>query len=397
MQIRRHLPLLSLVALAALLAVGVAGVAGFTASAPVSQPPEFAAYAAQPAPTAYVAQTAPPEVLAAGDRPAQLPPKPATWHTPAPTLEPAPPPPDVAVGALAPQLDRPPAPIVAQPSPEPLAPVPFAPAPRMANNDGSIASVDGLVAVVIVGPSAQTKLNITRAEEFAAAAEKHGMEVRRLYSPAATWKDVLANVNGANLVAYWGHGNGWPSPYGPFQESTKNGLGLDPPGGGRAGRVEYYGAKFVREQIELAPNAIVVLSHACYSAGNGEHGQSIPTWDIAAERVDNHASGFLAAGASGVFAYGTGSVTPVVEGLFSKGNRSMDQIFMTRGRGNRPYYGFTGWDDRYLASTRSPGLTMHLDPGRTEGFLRAVSGDLAMTSSEWRAAADAAADVDPDS
>jgi hypothetical protein len=60
---------------------------------------------------------------------------------------------------------------------------------------------------------------------------------------------------------------------------------------------------------------------------------------------------------------------------------------MTRGRENRSYYGFTGWDDRYQASTRSTNDTMHLDPGETEGFLRALTGDLAMTSEEWRASA----------
>ena len=87
-----------------------------------------------------------------------------------------------------------------------------------------------------------------------------------------------------------------------------------------------------------------------------------------------------------MFAYATGSITPIVDGLF-KGKRSMDEIFMKRGERGQPFYGFAGWDDRYLESTRSPGYLMHLDPGRTEGFLRAITGDLEMTSADWRAGA----------
>jgi hypothetical protein len=30
---------------------------------------------------------------------------------------------------------------------------------------------------------------------------------------------------------------------------------------------------------------------------------------------------------------------------------------------------------------------MHLDPGKKEGFLRAVTGDLEMTAAEWRGTA----------
>jgi hypothetical protein len=212
------------------------------------------------------------------------------------------------------------------------------------------------------------------------------MTVRKLYSPYAGWGSVIDASQGANLVVYWGHGNGWPSIHGSFQEQTKDGLGLDPVEGANTGETVFYGAAKIRQSIKLAPNAVVVLSHLCYSAGNAEPGLAIPDWDVAWQRVDNHANGFLAAGARAVFAYGTGDAAMILDGLF-KGNKTMDQVFMTRGRENRPYYGFTGWDDRYLASTRSPGNMMHLDPGRKEGFLRAVTGDLGMTAAEWRGTA----------
>ena len=34
-----------------------------------------------------------------------------------------------------------------------------------------------------------------------------------VYSPNATWPAVKAALQGASLVIYMGHGNGWPSPY----------------------------------------------------------------------------------------------------------------------------------------------------------------------------------------
>lgn len=240
-----------------------------------------------------------------------------------------------------------------------------------------------LKAVVIVGPTGgETATNLERGEEFAQRAEAHGMDVRRVFFPHATWKNVLANVQGANLVAYFGHGNGWPSIYGRFQEGTKNGLGLDTYDGGTESETTYYGAKRIRQNIELAPNAVVVLSHLCYSAGNAEPGLPLPTEDVAWQRVDNYASAFLSVGARAVFAYGTGSATTIVDGLFGR-DRTMDDIFMTRGRKKQPYYGFVGWQDRYFDSMRMPGYRNHLDPGRIEGYLRAISGDLQMTTTEW--------------
>jgi hypothetical protein len=237
--------------------------------------------------------------------------------------------------------------------------------------------------VVVVGPSGKlTDSNLAAAEEFAERAESYGMDVRRVFHPHATWEEVLANIQGANLVAYFGHGNSYPSPYGVFQERTKDGFGLDSFDGASAADVTYYGADRIRQQIALAPNSIVALSHLCYSAGNGEPGMPVPSWDVARQRVDNTASGFLAAGAGAVFAYATGSITPLVDELFTTG-KTVDQLFSTTGAKPEPYYGFTGWDDRYFDSQRTPGARNHLDPGEGVGFLRAVTGNLDMTVGDW--------------
>ena len=104
------------------------------------------------------------------------------------------------------------------------------------------------------------------------------MDVRRVFFPNATWDNVLANIQGANLVVYMGHGYGWPSPYtAQLTESRQNGMGLNTFDGSDQDEYTYYGANLIKQYITLAPNAIVFLNHLCYAAGNGEAGMAIPT------------------------------------------------------------------------------------------------------------------------
>jgi hypothetical protein len=260
-------------------------------------------------------------------------------------------------------------------------------APGAAGNVGPQSDTPAkLKMVVIVGPThSSTTSYLSRGEALAQTGEKYGMDVRRVFHPMATPERVLANIQGANVVAYLGHGNGWPSPYAPFQERTKNGFGLNPVEGGSANTVQYYGGNWIRTNVSLAANAVVLFSGLCYAEGNGEPGMAIPSWSVARERVDNFAAAFLATGAQAVFAYGWQSPNSVVDMLHTT-NKTVDEIFMTRGAGTSPSSGFLGWDNRRSASVRSPGLQLHLDPHSTYGFLRAVSGNLGMTASEWSGA-----------
>jgi hypothetical protein len=90
------------------------------------------------------------------------------------------------------------------------------------------AAVEKPRAVIIAGPAASSTSHfLDDARIMADQAEAAGMNVTRIFHPHATWERVLHAAQGANLVVYMGHGNGWPSPYAPFQERTKNGMGLD--------------------------------------------------------------------------------------------------------------------------------------------------------------------------
>lgn len=237
-------------------------------------------------------------------------------------------------------------------------------------------------AVFIVGPvSGETARYISIANGLAASAERSGMDVRRIYSPNATWSAVLSAIQGAKLVVDLGHGNGWPSPYPPYQTNTKNGFGLNASSGNGDSNVKYYGEGPISRDVDLAPNAIVLLSHLCYSAGNGEPWQAIPSESAARQRVDGFAAGFLKAGARAVFAYDWSQREDFVKLLFSREDDTMDQIFQVRGNGD--WDGYVGGRDIRFGSVRSPGNSVHMD--RSDyGYLRSVVGDLSMTTKAWR-------------
>jgi flagellar hook assembly protein FlgD len=240
-----------------------------------------------------------------------------------------------------------------------------------------------LKAVIIVGPSSgSTNKYLDRGEQFARSAEAQGMDVRRIFHPRATWARVLDNIQGANLVVFLGHGNGWPSPYAPFNKDSKDGFGLNPEEGASAYTTKYYGENLIRDRIELAENAVVLLSNLCYASGNGEPGQAKPSQSVAIQRVDNYASGFLDAGARAVFAYGWKQDLDLIRAL-NTSDKTMDQLFMTEG--SKEYYtGFVGWNDVRFDSERVSWARGHVDPHPEYGYYRGLTGDLTMTAAEWR-------------
>jgi len=241
-------------------------------------------------------------------------------------------------------------------------------------------------AVVIVGPSSgSTREFLAEGRLFANQAERAGMKVKRLFHPRATWARVRPALQGANLVVYFGHGNGWPSPYGPFQEATKNGFALNRYEGASPYQHVYYGGNVIREKVRLAPNAVVILYRACYAAGNGEEWHRVPSRSVALRRVDNFAASFLHKDvrAGVVMAYRTKQWVNLAAALMRPG-KTMNSIF--RISSSKPGWRMSGWMGRrdiYRASTRTRGAYIHLDPHPTAGFSRAITGDLRMTTREW--------------
>ncbi|HET7703996.1 MAG TPA: FlgD immunoglobulin-like domain containing protein [Candidatus Limnocylindrales bacterium] len=223
--------------------------------------------------------------------------------------------------------------------------------------------------VIIVGAThGMTATYRSRADEAYAEAIKYTPKVTKVYSPNATWTKVKAATTGANIVIYFGHGNGWPSPY-TYDPAytTKDGFGLnaDLNGDGKLSDYEnkYYGEPSMA-QLGLAPNAIVMLHHLCYASGNSEPGGAAPTVSVARQRIDNYAAGFLKGNAEAVLADGHMGPAAYLRAMFTT-NRSIVDVWRTAPNVNNHETAF--------ASTRTPGYTAYSDPDTaTTGYYRSL-------------------------
>ena len=220
--------------------------------------------------------------------------------------------------------------------------------------------------VIIVGPSGEaTSGYLALAEEGARAARRYTSNVVTLYTPNATWPRVRTALDGASIVAYLGHGNGWPSRYraAPWPYS-QNGFGLDPAGGADGEEHQYFGEHYLARDVRLARGAVVMLSHLCYASGNSEPGLPEGGLEVARQRVDNYAAGFIAAGASAVVAEGRVGPGYYIEALLAGSDRIAD-IWE-----DSPSYKGNVME---FESQRSPGHTAYLDPdSRGAGFYRSL-------------------------
>jgi hypothetical protein len=190
----------------------------------------------------------------------------------------------------------------------------------------------GQKVVIIVGPvGSQTDNYREKGDRIAETAEAAGATVVKVYSPDATWDNVRAAVNGANVIVYVGHGNGYPNPYSSGHEWTDrvNGWGLnmrEDDGDGDTINVDmvYCGEKALRGTltssdgatqrqycdggpITPAPGFVMVYSNACYTPGAGEGFDEPATEAVAVTRVASYSRPVFALGGRAYFASDLGS------------------------------------------------------------------------------------------
>jgi hypothetical protein len=244
----------------------------------------------------------------------------------------------------------------------------------LAANPNPVAAA-GIKVVIVVGPVGSSTSNyIYNAKKLAAQARSYGASVYEVYSPNATWTRVKSVAQGANVLIYLGHGNGWPSPYAPFNRNTKDGLGLNASAGSSVNK--YYGEYYVDTGINLAPNAVVILNRLCYASGNNEWGAGYPSQSVAIQRVDNYGAGFLRANARAVFADAIGSTSYILYGLF-KTKLTVGQIFWTSPARDGRY-------DFVFRSMRTKPWHGVLDPSGASRYYRSLVGDFNLTTAQWR-------------
>jgi flagellar hook assembly protein FlgD len=230
------------------------------------------------------------------------------------------------------------------------------------------ARIPAKVVIVVGATHGMTATYRRYADAAYAEAIRHTPNVVKVYSPNATWSRVKSAAVGASVIVYFGHGNGWPSPYTYDPKyTTKDGMGLnaDLNGDGKLSDYEnkYYGEPSVRT-LDLAPNAIVLLHHLCYASGNSEPGRAQPTMTVARQRISNYAAGFLASNAQAVLADGHRGPVDYIRGLFTT-DQTLERLWRTAPGHNGHVSSFT--------STRTSGVRALMDPeAPSSGFYRSL-------------------------
>jgi hypothetical protein len=238
------------------------------------------------------------------------------------------------------------------------------------------AAAASIKVVIVVGPAGSNTSNyIYNARKYASLARGYGASVVEIYSPNATWSKVKSALQGANLLVYLGHGNGWPSPYGSYQPYTKDGLGLNRVAGEGNYNTKYWGEYYIDHYIQMDPGAVVILNRLCYASGNSEWGSADPAKSTAMKRIDNYGAGFLRAGAKAVFAEAVENVSYTISALF-KSDRTMDSIFMSHPSASSAR-------DFYFWSSRTSGYRAHSDPPKAGKYWRSLIG-VSLKASTWR-------------
>jgi hypothetical protein len=179
------------------------------------------------------------------------------------------------------------------PSP-PLAPAQPGPAPADTTRPLSRAlDLPPLTAVLIVGPidgdygswTTQEKQNM---ELAAVELEANGVTVHRFYTPDNNWEQITAAAEGAHFVFYRGHGVYWsPMPY--------------PTVGGFALKDDFISSDQIRADLDLAPNAIVML-YGCFTAGSSSIDNPPIDSTEAQRRVAQYSDPFFDIGVGGYYA-----------------------------------------------------------------------------------------------
>ncbi len=153
--------------------------------------------------------------------------------------------------------------------------------------------IDGLKAVLIGAPidgddGSWTTSEIKNLQMTARTLRDNGVTVYEYYTPKNQWADIREKCRGAQFLMYRGHG--------VYD-------GSEPPKwvGGFALKKDFVSSEMLRQDLNLAPGAIVMI-YGCFTAGNS--GSDIGNIDLreAKRRVAMYSEPFIEKGFAGYYA-----------------------------------------------------------------------------------------------
>jgi hypothetical protein len=221
----------------------------------------------------------------------------------------------------------------------------------------------GIKVAIIVGPvGSLTDSYRARGDKVAAAAQRAGATVAKAYSPRATWLNVKEAVRGANIIVYFGHGNGFPNRYSSMElRDRTNGWGLNrtTANGDKddwSKTLAYCGEKALLGTLTSSDGAVqrkfcaggpihpargfvMIYGQAHYAPGFGErYSRSDPRTTVtkAKQRVRNYSYPAFRLGASAYFGTAYGDAHELVARLLARPGMTYGWIFR-QGRGFRAY------------------------------------------------------------
>ena len=167
----------------------------------------------------------------------------------------------------------------------------------------------------------------------------HGVTVYKFYTPNNDWAQIKAAADGANFLLYRGHGIYWsPMP--------------SPVVGGFALKDKFVSSDDIRNDLHLAPNAVVML-YACFSAGTAGNDTSSITSQEAQRRVAMYSDPFLDIGVAGYYANWFGAAFPsFVRSLFEG---------KTLGQAYESFWDFNSSTVERYVHPEHPSMVMWLD------------------------------------
>jgi hypothetical protein len=201
-----------------------------------------------------------------------------------------------------------------------------------------------LKAVLLVGPidgddgswTTQEQENMERAAE---ELEANGVTVYRFYTPDNDWSQIKAAAEGAHFLLYRGHGVYWSAMPTPTV-------------GGFALKNRFVSSDDIRNDLHLAPNAIVML-YGCFTAGSSSNDGGPITSQEAQRRVAQYSDPFFDVGAAGYYADWFGSAFQMYVRYLFQG--------MTLGEAYEAFFDFNSSTVERYTHPDHAGMAMWLD------------------------------------